>query len=160
MAIHTISVLAENHSGSLSRIAGLFASRGYNITSLTVAETEDQTASRMTLVVDGDESIVEQIVKQLNRCIDVIKVNDYQKDDYVEAELLFVKLDATKSNRHELMTLAQLFNATVASVSPSSITFLLTASSAKIEEFTAFVKPFGIKEIVRSGKVAIGVSKK
>ena len=160
MSIHIISVLAENHSGSLSRIAGLFSSRGYNISSLTVAETDDPTISRMTILVDGEESILEQIVKQLNKLIDVIKVFDFGDEPVIEREMLLVKVDTSKSHRHELIELANLFGAKVASVGQSSLTLELMGSRKTLEEFILLVKPYGIKEIVRSGSIAIGQPKK
>ena len=158
--MHIISVLAENHSGSLSRIAGLFSSRGYNISSLTVAETEDPTIARMTILVDGEESILEQIVKQLNKLIDVIKVFDFNDEPVVEREILLARIDTTKSHRHDLLELANLFGAKMASVGQNSVTLELMGPKKTIEDFILLVKPFGIKEIVRSGTIAIGQSKK
>jgi acetolactate synthase-1/3 small subunit len=155
MSAHTISVLVENHPGALSRIAGLFSSRGYNIMSLTVAETEDPTVSRMTIVVAGDEDILEQVVKQLNRLIDVIKVIDFRDEPIVNRELLLVRLDAGKTNRHEIFSLAEVFGAKVAAVSPSAITLELSGDSGTVDEFVALVKPYGIKELARSGAIAI-----
>ena len=99
MSVHTISILVENHSGALSRISGLFSSRGYNITSLTVAETDDPTVSRMTIVVDGEEEILEQIVKQLNRLIDVIKVIDFEAEPLIEREMVLLRVDSSNANR-------------------------------------------------------------
>jgi acetolactate synthase-1/3 small subunit len=160
MSTHIISVLTENHSGTLSRVSGLFSSRGYNITSLTVAETEDSTVSRMTIVVSGDESILEQIVKQLNKLIDVIKVVDFMEDPIIERELLLIRVDATKSNRHEIIETANLFGAGVASVASGSVTLELLGPKDKIDDFIMMLKPYGIKETVRSGAVAIAKSKK
>jgi len=157
---HTISVLTENHSGMLSRVSGLFSSRGYNITSLTVAETEDHTISRMTLVVTGDESILEQIVKQLNKLIDVIKVVDFMEEPIIERELLLIRVDSTKSNRHEIIETANLFGAGVAAVAAGSVTLELLGAKDRIDDFIAMLKPYGIKETVRSGAVAIAKSKK
>jgi acetolactate synthase-1/3 small subunit len=160
MSTHVISLTVENRHGALSRVAGLFSSRGYNISSLTVAETDDPTTSRMTIVVDGEEDILEQIIKQLNRLIDVVKVFDFTGEPIVERELLLVRIDSTKSNRHELVELANLFGARVASVSPSSVTLELTGPKRNIEDFIMMIKPFGVKEIVRSGSIAIVQSKK
>lgn len=160
MSTHTISVLVENHSGALSRIAGLFSSRGYNITSLTVAETDDRTASRMTIVVGGEEEILEQIVKQLNRLIDVIKVIDFANDVPVEREMLLVVVDTTKSNRHEIVELGNIFGARVSSVAPTSITMEMMGTRNHIEDFIVMVKPYGIKEIVRSGTIALAQPRK
>ncbi|MBD3392054.1 MAG: acetolactate synthase small subunit [Chitinivibrionales bacterium] len=160
MSTHTISVFVENRHGALSRIAGLFSSRGYNITSLTVAETEDPSTSRMTIVVAGDESVLEQVVKQLNRLIDVIKVIDFVKDPVIDREIILVRLDATKSTRHEIVSLASIFGGTVAAISPTSITIELTGTSQTIGDFISMVKPYGIKELVRSGKVAMAQARK
>jgi acetolactate synthase I/III small subunit len=160
MSTHTISILTENHSGSLSRIAGLFSSRGYNISTLTVAETEDPEVSRMTIVVTGDNDILEQIVKQLNKLIDVIKVMDFQEEPIIERELLLVRVDSTKSNRHEIVETANLFKAGVAAVTAGSITLELLGTTQSIDEFIILLKPYGIKELVRSGAVAIVKSKK
>ena len=157
---HTISIMAENRSGSLSRIAGLFSSRGYNISTLSVAPTEDPSVSRMTIVVSGDESILEQIVKQLNKLIDVIKVMDFEDEPIIERELLLVRVDATKSNRHEIVETANLFGAGVAAVAPGSVTLELIGTTQKIDDFMVMLKPYGIKETVRSGAVAMAKSKK
>jgi acetolactate synthase-1/3 small subunit len=155
MSTHTISVFVENHSGALSRIAGLFSSRAYNISSLTVAETEDPSVSRMTIVVSGDESVLEQVTKQLNRLIDVIKVLDFSDTRTVDRELLLVRLDANKTNRHEIIALAGIFGGTTASVSANSITIELSGESHTVDDFIALAKPYGIKELVRSGKIAM-----
>jgi acetolactate synthase-1/3 small subunit len=160
MNSRTISVLVENHSGTLSRIAGLFSSRGYNIASLTVGETEDPTVSRMTLVVEGDEAVIEQVVKQLNRLVDVIKVIDLGNDTIIERELVLVRVDSTKSSRHEIVELADIFKATVAHVSPTSITFELSSTCDKVNDFINLVKPYGVKELVRSGKIAVAQAKR
>ncbi len=160
MSTHTISVLVENHSGALSRISGLFSSRGYNISSLTVAETDDVTVSRMTIVVSGDEEILEQIVKQLNRLIDVIKVIDFRTEEVIEREMLLAVVDTSKSNRHEIIELGSIFGAKIASVAPSSITVEMTGTRAHINDFITMVKPYGIKEIVRSGAIALAQSRK
>jgi acetolactate synthase I/III small subunit len=159
MSAHTISILLENHHGALSRVSGLFSSRGYNITSLAVAETEDPTVSRMTIVVDGEESILEQIVKQLNRLIDVIKVIDFISEEVVERELVLVHVLTTKTNRAEIMQLIQLFNAKIAAVAPASLLVELTGVRPVVDDFIALLKPFGIKELVRSGTIAIAQRK-
>jgi acetolactate synthase-1/3 small subunit len=160
MSVHTISVFVENHSGTLSRIAGLFSSRGYNIASLTVAETEDPTISRMTIIVDGDEAILEQVVKQLNRLIDVIKVVDLSGDPMIERELILVRISATNSNRGEIATLVTLFDGKIVAVTPTSVTVELADTSAKIEDFIQIIRPFGIKELIRTGKIALAQVKK
>ncbi len=155
MTTHTISMLVENHAGALSRIAGLFSSRGYNIGSLTVAATEDQTVSRMTIVVAGDEDVLEQVVKQLNRLVDVIKVIDFKDVPIVNRELLVVRLDASKTNRHEIISLVDVFGAKIAAVSPTAITLELSGDTQTVDDFVALVKPYGIKELARSGSIAI-----
>jgi acetolactate synthase-1/3 small subunit len=160
MSTRTISVLVENHSGTLSRIAGLFSSRGYNITSLTVGETEDASVSRMTIVVDGEENVIEQVVKQLNRLIDVIKVIDFGDDPLIERELILVRVDSSKSNRHEVVELADIFGARVAHVAPSSITLELSTTCDKVNDFIGLVKSYGIKELIRTGKVAMAQPRK
>ncbi|HMA64502.1 MAG: acetolactate synthase small subunit [Fibrobacterota bacterium] len=155
MSTRIIGILLENHSGALSRVAGLFSSRGYNITSLTVAETDDPTISRMTIVVDGEANILEQIVKQLNRLIDVIKVIEMVDNDYVERELVLVQVDSTKSTRHEIIELASMYNAKIAAVSQSAITLEIAGAKRIVEDFVALVKPYGIRELVRSGTIAL-----
>ncbi len=160
MITHTISLFVENHSGALSRISGLFSSRGYNIASLAVAETEDRSISRMTIVVSGEEGILEQVVKQLNRLIDVIKVVDFRDDPVIDRELILIRISATKSNRHEITTLVNIYNGKIAAVSPSSITVEMTSTSPAIDDFISLVRPYGIKELVRTGKIAIAQIKK
>jgi len=159
MSTHTISLLVENRHGALSRIANLFSGRGYNISSLTVAETEDATVSRMTIVVAGDEEILEQIVKQLNKLIDVIKVIDFIDQPIFERELLLIRVDASRGDRHELLDMCDIFGARIAAVAQKSVTMELAAHTSSIEEFITMVRPFGIKEIVRSGAVAIADTK-
>lgn len=159
MSTRTISIMLENHSGALSRVAGLFSSRGYNISSLTVAETEDPTVSRMTIVVEGEESIIEQIVKQLNRLIDVIKVVDFINEDVVERELVLIRIDSAKTNRHEIVELASMFNAKIAGVTSTSITVELAGVKRTIQDFISLLKPYGIRELVRSGTIAIAQRK-
>lgn len=158
--MHTISVLVENQHGALSRIAGLFSSRGYNISSLTVAESDDPTVSRMTIVVDGEASILEQIVKQLNRLVDVIKVIDFGDMGAIEREMILVVVDTSKTNRHEVIELCSIFGAKIASVSLTSIIVEMMGCRPDIENFIALVKPYGIKELVRSGTIACAQSRK
>ncbi len=155
MAQHTISLLVENQHGALCRIAGLFASRGYNITSLNVAETEDPSVSGMTIVVTGDDYIIDQVVKQLNRLVDVIKVVDFRNKSVVSRELVIVKVKASRSNRHEVVELADIFGARTASVSSETITVEIATTTELIDDFIALLKPYGIKEIVRTGKAAL-----
>ncbi|MFP4415993.1 MAG: acetolactate synthase small subunit [Chitinispirillaceae bacterium] len=160
MSMHTISVFVENHSGALSRIAGLFSSRGYNINSLTVAETEDPEISRMTISVGGDENVLEQVVKQLNRLIDVIKVVDFADEPIVDRELLLVRLDTTKNGRTELIELAKIYGGTIADVGSASMTVQIMGTTQQIDDFIRLVKPYGIKELVRTGKIAMAQATK
>jgi acetolactate synthase I/III small subunit len=160
MSIRTISVLVENHSGTLSRIAGLFSSRGYNISSLTVGETEDPSISRMTIVVGGDDAIIEQVVKQLNRLIDVIKVIDFGSEPIIERELILARVDSSKSTRHEIIELADIFGASVAHVSATSITLEMSSTCDNADNFINLIRPYGIKELIRTGKVAMAQPKK
>jgi acetolactate synthase-1/3 small subunit len=155
MSTHTLSLLVENRHGALSRVANLFSGRGYNISSLTVAATEDETVSRMTIVVTGDEDILEQIVKQLNKLIDVIKVIDFIGEPVIKRELLLAKIDTSKSNRREIIDLCDIFNAKIVTVSQKSMTVEMSGDSAAIDDFLVLVKPFGLKEVVRSGAIAI-----
>lgn len=159
MSTHTISLLVENRHGALSRIANLFSGRGYNISSLTVAETDDATVSRMTIVVTGEEDILEQIVKQLNKLIDVIKVIDFIDEPIFERELLLIRVDASRSHRHEILDMCDIFGARIAGVGQKSVTLELSGHTSTVDDFIAMVRPFGIKEIVRSGAVAIAQGK-
>lgn len=160
MSKHTISILVENNSGALSRIAGLFASRGYNISSLSVSETDDATMSRMTIVSDGDDAIMEQINKQLNRLIDVVKVLDIAPADMVEREMMLVTLSATSKNRHEIIGLIDMFDGKVLAVSANELTIRVSGESTLLNDFITMIRPYGIKEIARSGPIALSKAKK
>jgi acetolactate synthase I/III small subunit len=160
MKRHLISLTVENRHGALSRIANLFSGRGYNISSLNVAETDDPTISRMSIVVTGEDDILEQIVKHLNKLIDVIKVIDFSGDEAIEREMMLIRVDSTKSNRHELLEIANLFNAKVTSVTQNSVILEVLGNPRSIDDLISLVKPYGIREIVRSGTVAIANSKK
>jgi acetolactate synthase-1/3 small subunit len=152
---HTISMLVENHFGTLNRIAGLFAAKGYNIDSLTVGPTEDQTVSRMTIVTRGDDQIMEQIMKQLHKLIDTIKVIDLTFESFVERELALVKVQSTNSTRPEIMQISEIFRAKVVDLSPKTLTLEATGSQQKVDAIINMLKPFGIKELARTGRVAI-----
>lgn len=153
---HIISVTVENKSGVLARISGLFSARGYNIDSLAVAETEDPTVSRMSIVVRGDEKILEQIYKQLNKLIDVIKVQDLTTEDHIERELVLLKVNASNPNaRNEIVQLVNIFRAKIIDVSKKTLTIELVGSKAKVDAMIDLMKGFGIKEIVRTGRIAI-----
>ena len=157
---HTISVLVENRFGVLARVAGLFSSRGYNIQSLSVGETEDPIVSRMTIVVDGDENILEQINKQLNKLIDVIKVLDLTQEDCIERELMLVRVMATAQTRSEIMELVNVFRAKIVDISHNTLTVEVAGSSSKVDALLDLVRPYGIKEMVRTGKTVLKRSPK
>jgi acetolactate synthase I/III small subunit len=152
---HTISVLVENRFGVLSRVAGLFSARGYNIESLSVGETVDATVSRMTIVVRGDEFVIEQVMKQLHKLVDVIKVSDLTDDDHVERELVLVRVNAEPQHRAEILRVADIFRAKVIDVTPVSYTLEATGDEGKISALIELLRPMGVQELVRTGKVAI-----
>jgi acetolactate synthase-1/3 small subunit len=152
---HTIAVLVENKFGVLSRVAGLFSARGYNIESLSVGETLDPTVSRMTLVVTGDAFIIEQVIKQLHKLIDVIKVTDLSEENHVEREMLLIKVNAEPAARAEILRIGDIFRAKVVDVTPNTYTLEVTGEESKIEAIIELLRPFGIHEVVRTGKVAI-----
>lgn len=152
---HTISVLVENKFGVLTRIAGLFSGRGYNIDSLNVAPTHDGTLSRMTIVTSGDDATVEQIVKQLNKLVDVVKVHQYGQGDYIDRELVLIRVKAEPQNRAEICQMAELFRAKVVDVQQENLTIEITGGEAKIEKFIFLLKGFGILDLTRTGQVAL-----
>jgi acetolactate synthase-1/3 small subunit len=152
---HTISVLVENEFGVLSRVAGLFSGRGFNIESLSVAETADPTISRMTIVTVGNDQIIEQILKQLNKLIPVIKVVDFSGTDTVDREMVMVKVNAENETRTEVLRLVDIFRGKIVDVAPRSYTIEMTGDEGKVDAFLALLRPVGIKDIVRTGKIAI-----
>ncbi len=152
---HTISVLVENHFGVLARIAGLFSARGYNIDSLCVGETHDPAVSRMTVVVHGDDSVLEQIIHQLNKLIDTIEVTDLTQQDFVERELAMIKINTGADRRSEVIEIATIFRAKVVDVSVGAMIIEVTGSEGKVEAFIDMMRGFGIMELVRTGKIAI-----
>jgi acetolactate synthase-1/3 small subunit len=152
---HTLSVLVENKPGVLARVSGLFSGRGFNISSLTVGETEDPSMSRMTIVVTGDDSILEQVSKQLNKLIDVIKVLDLTDEAHLERELALVKVQAEAGHRAEITQLAEIFRAKIVDVSDRTCTLQITGASGKVNAFIELLRAFGIKELVRTGMVAV-----
>jgi len=152
---HTIAIQVENKFGVLSRVAGLFSARGYNIESLSVGETLDPTASRMTIVVRGDEFIIEQVMKQLHKLIDVIKVTDLTDESHVERELVLIRVNAEPQHRAEIMRTADIFRAKIVDVTPQSFTIEATGDEGKLEALIELIRPMGIQELVRTGKVAI-----
>lgn len=155
MAKHILSVLVENKFGVLARISSLIAGRGFNIESLAVGETEDPTASRMTIVFDGDEKTIEQIKKQLNRLIDVISIQDLTKEEHLDRELMMCKVSVTPKTRPEVVEIAETLRAEVADVGVKTLTVLVVGDPSKIKTFLEMVKPYGIKEIVRTGRIAL-----
>ena len=152
---HTLTVLVENTPGILARVAGLFSRRGYNIDSLAVGRSEDPGISRMTIVVEGDETILEQVSKQLHKLVDVIKIIDVTKDDYVDRELVMIKVNAETTNRAEIMQLVDIFRARIVDVGLKSLTIEVTGYGSKINAFENSLRPFGILEMVRTGRVAM-----
>src|SRR5215475_5740589 len=152
---HTISVLVENKFGVLTRVAGLFSGRGYNIDTLNVAPTHDATASRMTIVTHGDEATLDQIVKQLNKLPDVIKVHDFRQGEYVDRELVLVKVGVDSKTRAEVMQITDIFRAKIVDVQPKSLAIEVTGNESKVEKFIELMKTFGILDLTRTGKVAL-----
>jgi acetolactate synthase I/III small subunit len=152
---HTISILAENKFGAFHRIAGLFAAKGYNIESITVGMTEETDVSRMTIVTRADNQVIEQIIKQLNSLIDTIKVVDLTFDSFVERELVLVKVFAAPESRSEIMQIGEIFRAKVVDLSTKTLTFEATGSQQKVDAIINMLKPFGIKEMSRTGRVAL-----
>lgn len=152
---HTISILVENQSGVLTRVAGLFSGRGFNIESLSVAQTVDPTISRMTIITQGDDQLVEQIVKQLRKLIDVIKVVDLTRENYVNREMALIKVQAESQQRAEVLRIVNIFRGKVVDVSPSTYTIEVTGDEEKLRALIDLLKPVGILEIARTGKVAL-----
>ena len=157
---HTLGVLVENQPGVLSRVAGLFSGRGFNIESLTVAETLDPQVSHITLVTTGDETIMEQIVKQLNKLVNVIKVIDFREVKFVDREMALIKVKAESHTRAEILRIVDIFRGKVVDVSPNFLTIEVTGDEGKIQAIIDLLVQPGIVEVVRTGKVAIARSKK
>ena len=152
---HIISILLENEAGALSRVAGLFSARGFNIESLTVAPIEDASLSRMTLVTSGSEEVIEQIMKQLNKLIDTVKLVDLSEGPHIERELMLIKVRAEKSAREEMKRVADIFRAHIIDVTDASYIIEMTGDSNKLDAFIGIVGPDHIIEVVRSGPLAI-----
>jgi len=153
---HTISVLVENEFGVLARVSGLFSGRGFNIDSLTVAPTNEDGLSRMTIVTRGDDNILEQITKQLNKLVDVIKVIDFGDGSAIEREMALIKVTAEDESRAEVLRIVDIFRAKIIDVTPKSYTIEATGASVKIDAILELLRPLGLKELVRTGAVAIG----
>jgi acetolactate synthase I/III small subunit len=152
---HIISVLVENHFGVLTRIAGMFSSRGFNIDCLSVGETADPTVSRMTIITNGDQAICEQIVKQLRKLVDVIRVQDITREENVERELMLVKVACTRENRAEIMQMASILRAHIVDVGPESLVIEVVGDFAKLDAMLEILKPYGILENARTGVVGL-----
>ena len=152
---YTLSVLVENHPGVLAKIAGLLSGRGFNIRSIAAGETEDPTVTRITMVVAGDDRIIDQVKKQLNRLVDVIRVTDLTELPSVDRELALVKVASTVSRRAEVFQIADVFRAKVVDMAHKSLTVEVTGVTDKVEALIEMLQPFGIKEIVRTGKISI-----
>lgn len=155
---HTLSVLVENQSGVLARIAGLFSGRGFNIASLSVGETIDPEVSRMTIVVETNSHTLEQVVKQLQKQVVVIKVEDFADRPYVSSELLLIKLDAKPAERSELLEISDIFRGRVVDISHTSLTLRFVGSEETIEDIIELLRPYGIQEVARTGSVALSRS--
>jgi acetolactate synthase-1/3 small subunit len=148
-------MVVENKFGVLTRIAGLFSGRGYNIDTLNVGPTQDPKTSRMTIVTRGDDATLEQIVKQLNKLPDIIHVQDFREHEYIDRELVLIKVTVDSSTRAEVMQITDIFRAKIVDVQPQTLTIEITGDESKIEKFIVLMKSFGIVEITRSGKVAL-----
>ncbi|MDQ1740214.1 MAG: acetolactate synthase small subunit [Pseudonocardiales bacterium] len=156
MSIHTLSVLVENKPGVLARVSGLFSRRGFNIESLAVGPTEHPEVSRMTILVSAEGNALEQITKQLNKLINVLKIVELEPGQAVQRELLLVKVRAEEANRSAVLDIVELFNAKVVDVSPEALTVEVVGPPAKLEAVLKMMEPYGIREMVQSGMVALG----
>jgi acetolactate synthase I/III small subunit len=156
MTTHTLSVLVEDKPGVLARIAGLFSRRGFNIDSLAVGPTEHPEISRMTIVVSVDQSPLEQVTKQLNKLVEVLKIVELDGPTSIHRELMLVKVRADAASRSAVLDAVQLFRAKVVDVAPDAVTIQVTGNAGKLRDFLVVVEPFGIRELVQSGMVAIG----
>jgi acetolactate synthase-1/3 small subunit len=152
---HTLSVLVENHPGVLSKVSGLFSRRSFNIDSLAVGITEDPSVSRITIVVDGDEYIIEQVEKQLNKLVDVIKVKALEPGEFISCELTLFKVHATSSNRSEIVQIAEIFRAKIIDVSRTTLTIEFADTTERTQSLEAMLNPYGVIELVRTGTIAL-----
>ncbi len=152
---HTLAVLVENNPGVLARVAGLFSRRGYNIDSLAVGRTDNPAISRMTIVVEGDDRVLEQVTKQLHKLIDVIKISDITADEYVDRELVLIKVSAEPEKRGEIMQIADVFRARIVDLGRRTMILECTGNEGKVKAFEESLRPYGIKELVRTGKIAM-----
>jgi acetolactate synthase-1/3 small subunit len=152
---HTLSVLVENKFGVLTRIAGMFSGRGFNIDSLNVGPTLDPSTSRMTIVVRGDDRVLEQVSKLLAKLIDVIEVQDFRDDEYVDRELVLMRVTITGETRAEVMQICDIFRAKIVDVQPKNFAIEVTGNEGKIAKFISLMEPFGVTALTRTGKVAL-----
>lgn len=152
---HTISVLVENKFGVLTRVAGMFSGRGFNIDTLNVAPTQDASMSRMTIVTRGDDKTLEQIVKQLNKLVEVLEVQDFREYEYIDRELVLLKVSVNQQSRAEVMQITDIFRANIVDVQPNTLGIEVTGDENKIEKFILLMETFGIVDITRTGKVAM-----
>lgn len=152
---HTISILVENHAGVLSRVSGLFSRRGFNIDSLAVGVTDDPSVSRITIVVDGDDYTVEQVEKQLNKLVDVIKLKGYSESENISRELMMIKVQCTSLNRGEIIDIARVMDGKICDITSRTLTIETSNTTEKIELMCELLKPFGILELARTGTIAL-----
>lgn len=152
---HTISVLVENTFGVLTRVAGMFSGRGYNIDSLNVAPTHDPEKSRMTIVTRGDDATVEQIVRQLYKLVNVLEITDFREHEYIDRELVMVRVKTTAKNRSEVMQITDIFRAKIVDVQSKTMTIEVTGNESKVNKFVALMDSFGVLDLTRTGKVAL-----
>lgn len=152
---HTISVLVENKFGVLTRVAGMFSGRGFNIDTLNVGPTLDPSMSRMTIVVRGDDSVVDQVVKQLNKLVDVIEITDFRAGESVDRELVLMRVNVDSKTRAEVMQICDIFRAKIIDVQRKNVSIEVTGDESKIDKFLFLMQPFGISDLTRTGKVAM-----
>jgi acetolactate synthase-1/3 small subunit len=152
---HTVSVLVENKFGVLTRVAGLFSGRGYNIDTLNVAPTQQPNTSRMTIVTVGDDSTLDQIVKQLNKLVNVLAVHDFRESDFIYRDLVLVRVAVNAKTRAEIMQMTDIFRAKIVDVQPKSLTIEITGDESKIDKFLRLMSTFGVLELTRTGKIAL-----
>ncbi len=157
---HTLSVLVENKFGVLARVAGMFSGRGFNIDSLNVGPTLDPTTSRMTIVVRGDDSVLDQVTKQLDKLVEVIDVEDFRDEEYVDRELLLLRVKATSKTRAEVMQICDIFRAKIIDVQPERLSIEVTGTESKINKFLLLMERFGVLDLTRTGKVALSRTNK
>jgi len=152
---HTLSVLVENKFGVLTRVAGMFSGRGFNIDTLNVGPTRDPKRSRMTIVVMGDDAVLEQVTKQLNKLIDVIEIQDFRDNEFVDRELILMRVNVNAQTRSEVMQICDIFRAKIIDVQATNVAIEVTGNESKIEKFLLLMEPFGISDLTRTGKVAV-----